>query len=197
MECKQGRGAGSVESGPEPFFPSLAPGWTLQDLEGWDVCTAHNSFPLLRKEPQLFSVQPWAVVWAPLGCAGQSLRGCPVLSRSLWAVLSSSCAARPGPCYIPMANSPSLAKALPLLSTVFLIPTSFFHWDWSRGIHARTGPGWAGTGSCGRGWAGPGGDTWLRLGLRRANKHLAAWMGTESPVSAQPRGGSSLIKGCR
>lgn len=43
-----------------------------------------------------------------------------------------------------------------------------------------------------QGLRSPGGDTWLRLGLRRANKHLAAWVGTGSPVSAQPWGGSCL-----
>lgn len=39
---------------------------------GWDVCTDHNSFSLLSKIPQLLSAVLWAVVWAPLGCAGQS-----------------------------------------------------------------------------------------------------------------------------
>lgn len=116
--------------------------------------------------------------------------------------LSSSCAAcvealelQPGqgPCHIPMANPPSLAKALPLLSTTFLIPASFFNWDRSRGIHAGAGPGWAGTASCGRGWAGPGGHTGLRLGLRRANKHRMTlqpgWAQKALPVTSPWVGG--------
>lgn len=83
---------------------------------GWDVCTAPSSFPLLRKVAQLFSVLPWAVL-------GRLSVTCPV--QEPLAALSGSCAARPGPCCIPMANPPSLAKALSLLSTVFLIPPSF------------------------------------------------------------------------
>lgn len=67
--------------------------------------------------------------WAVSHCLPVSWLQDPLLG------LSSSCAAcveapelQPGlgPCCIPMANPPSLAKALPLLSTVFLISTTFF-----------------------------------------------------------------------
>lgn len=138
----------------------------------------------VQRLQQLFLTEedPPAAQCRALGCAGQSLIGCP-------------CAARPGPCSIPMPNPPSLAKALPLLSTMFLICTSFFNWDWSRGIHARAGPGWAGTAS-----SGPGGDTGLRLGLGGANKHnltvQPGWAQKALSVT-EPLGGSSLIKGCR
>lgn len=72
----------------------------------------------------------------------------------------------------------------------------------TRGIPARAGagPGWAGTAGAGKGWAGPEGATRLRLGLRRANKHILTlqpgWPEKALFVS-KPLGGSSVIKGCR
>lgn len=139
----------------------------------------------------------WAVShWLPVSWLHDPLAG-----------LSCSCAAcvevpelQPGLglCCIPMANPPFLA--LPLLSTMFPLPTSFFNWDWSRGIHAGAEPGQAGTASSCRGWAAPGGDIWLRLGLRRTNKHIMTlqpgWA-QEALSVTEPLAGSSLIKGCR
>lgn len=148
----------------------------------------------VHRSQQLFLAEqdPPAARCRALGCGLGTPGLCWAVSQWLpnvsWlqdprAGLSSSCPAcvgapelQPGqgPCYILMADPPSLAKAPPLLSTMFLAPISFFNRDWSGGIYARagTGPGWAGTASPGRGWAGPGGDTWLRLGCRRANKHI-------------------------
>lgn len=77
-------------------------------------------------------------------------------------------------------------------------PCSLFPPHFLTGTGAE--PGRAGTASSGRGWAAPGGDTWLRLGLRRANKHIMTlqpgWA-QEALSVTEPLDGSSLMKGCR
>lgn len=130
------------------------------------MCRDHSSFSLLRRILQLLSVVLWAVLGSLLLAAG----------------LRSSCggpraAARLGPCYIPMANPPSLGKALPLLT---IIPTSFL-----------TGTGAEGSVD---GLGRTGGDTGLS---QQAIVTLQPGWAQEAPSVTEPPGGSSLIKGCR
>lgn len=82
-----------------------------------------------------------------------------------------------GPCCIPMANPPSLGKALPLLT---IIPTSFLTETGAEGSVDGLGR--------------TGGDTGLS---QQAIVTLQPRWAQEALSVTEPPGGSSLIKGCR